>query len=199
MFLREARNLARLDHPGIVSVYDTGRAEGGFFYIVFKFIEGSDLKRRLQEGRLGWGESASLIAAVADALHHAHQNGIVHRDIKPANIMLDREGKPVVADFGGALTREAFGTGPTLVGTPNYMSPEQARRESHRVDARTDVYGLGAVLYEFLTGRTPFQATSRDELLDQIKHRPPTPPRDLDAAVPPELEPHLPEGSGQAC
>jgi serine/threonine protein kinase len=188
MFLREARNLARLDHPGIVAVHDAGRAEGGFFYIVFKFIEGSDLKRRLAESRLSWDESASLVAAVAEALHHAHQVGIIHRDIKPANIMLDREGRPVVADFGVALTREAFGTGPAFVGTPNYMSPEQARRESHRVDARTDIYGLGAVLYELLTGRTPFHAPTRDELLEQIKHCPPTPPRQLDASTPEELE-----------
>ena len=100
----------------------------------------------------------------------------------------DREGRPIVADFGAALTREAFGTGPAFVGTPSYMSPEQARRESHRVDGRTDIYGVGAVLYELLTGRPPFQAAGREELLDQIKHCPPTPPRDLDAAVPAELE-----------
>ena len=188
MFLREARNLARLDHPGIVPVYDTGRADGGFFYIVFKYIDGNDLKRRMAEGRVGWNESATLIAAVAEALHHAHECGLVHRDIKPANIMLDRDGRPIVADFGIALTREAFGTGPAFVGTPSYMSPEQARRESHRVDARTDIYGLGAVLYELLVGRPPFQADTRDALLDQIKQRAPTPPCELDPAIPAELE-----------
>src|SRR5262249_12679027 len=108
-YLAEGRILAGLDHPNIVPVHDLGRTEDGLCFIVSKFIEGSDLATRIKEGRLSFVESAALVASVADALHHAHRQGLVHRDIKPGNILLDKTGKAFVTDFGLALKEEDFG------------------------------------------------------------------------------------------
>src|SRR5262245_13242053 len=187
-YLREARALARLDHPRIVPVHDVGRTADGLCYVVSRYVEGSDLAQRKRQGRWPFRESAELVAVVAEALHHAHTRGLVHRDIKPANILIDLQGRPWVADFGLALRDHDCGQEDKLVGTPAYMSPEQARGEGHRVDGRSDIFSLGVVFYELLTGRKPFRGDTHAQVLEQILRAEERPPRQIDDTIPRELE-----------
>jgi WD40 repeat protein/predicted Ser/Thr protein kinase len=187
-FRTEAQTGARLEHDHIVTVYDVGEIDGQPFYSM-RYVEGESLYDRLREGPLEGREAAKLLEPVARAVHHAHQSGILHRDLKPRNILLDADCRPYVTDFGLAkwleAAQELTQTGEFL-GTPAYMSPEQARSEV--VSPASDVYSLGATLYEMLTGRPPFRAATAAETLRQIADNEPVPPRQLNAEVPRDLE-----------
>ena len=186
-FIKEARAAAGLNHPHIVTVFDAGKTDT-LAYIAMERLHGRDLHEYLYVGsRLGVRQAAALMARIADAVHYAHKRGLIHRDIKPSNIFLSREMKPKVLDFGVALPRsEVDPTQHTqLIGTPNYMSPEQALGKP--IDARSDIFSLGTILYEMVTGKRAFDAPNVDDLLAKLVEAEPEPVTTLRPDTPPEM------------
>ncbi len=188
-FLREPRAAAQLQHPGIVTVFETGE-DGDRPFIVSAFIDGQPLSDLVEAGPLGARRAAEVAAAVADALACAHDAGIVHRDVKPSNVMLDRQGRPLLMDFGLASCRdgaEALTHEGAVMGTPSYMAPEQAAGQRKQARPPCDQYSLGAMLYEMLTGITPFDGPPAVQLFHHMKTEPVS-PRKRKPDVPADLE-----------
>jgi serine/threonine protein kinase len=189
-FRTEAEAVARLQHPGIVQIYDVGE-QAGCPYLALEFVPGGSLADALDGTPLPARRAAQLVLALARAVHHAHQQGIIHRDLKPANVLLTPDGVPKVTDFGLAKLRDSD-TGYTqtgaILGSPSYMAPEQAEARTRDVGPATDIYALGAILYELLTGRPPFKAATLLETLEQVRANEPVPPRRLQPGVPRDLE-----------
>ena len=188
-FLREGQAAAQLRHPNIVAVFEVGEDRRHVF-IVAEYVDGVDLRKWLNHYRPTYREAAEHTAQLAEALHHAHEQGVIHRDLKPANVLLDSQGRPHITDFGLAKWAESS-KGMTvegnILGTPAYMSPEQARGDAGRVDRRTDVYGLGALLYEVLVGKPAFEGDVAS-IVHQVIHCEPQPPGKVANKVPRDLE-----------
>ena len=187
-FRRESRAAAKLKHRNIVPIFETG-TEGGRAYFAMEFVKGHALERRMPE--LSMRRRLEIVRDVARALHYAHGQGVVHRDIKPSNVVLSEDGHPVLMDFGLAKhlgdTRNLTQSG-TIMGTPNFMSPEQAQGDPDAIDGRSDVFSLGAVLYYLLTDRPPFEKSDSIKTVLAVLAEPPVPPRQMNPAVPRDVE-----------
>jgi eukaryotic-like serine/threonine-protein kinase len=189
-FRREAEAAAHLDHPHIVPIFEVGEHEGRQYFSM-KLVDGGSLSRHVDRLRGDWRSIALLASSVARAVHYAHQRGILHRDLKPANILIDRRDTPYVADFGLAKRVEGeagITRSDSILGTPAYMAPELAEGRRESVTTATDVYGLGAILYELLTGLAPFRGPSAIDVLRQVRENDPEPPSRLDRRVSRDLE-----------
>jgi tetratricopeptide (TPR) repeat protein/tRNA A-37 threonylcarbamoyl transferase component Bud32 len=189
-FQNEAEAVALFDHPGIVPIYEVG-LHGDQRYFSMKLIEGAGLDKRLKSSPLKPRVAAELVAEVAEAIHHAHQRGLLHRDLKPANILLDAEGHPHVTDFGLSKRMEqesGLTMSGEIMGTPAYMAPEQAMGRNSHVTTASDVYGLGGILYAAITGREPFQGDSLLETLHKVRAAAPDRPTTINKKVPRDLE-----------
>jgi predicted Ser/Thr protein kinase len=189
-FLAEARHMAQVRHPNVVAVYEAGQA-GGEPYFTMEYIPGEPLAARLTVGPLTPSHAAALIRQVAEAVAHAHSRGIVHRDLKPANVLLDADGRALVTDFGlarhqGGLARLTLPG--DLLGTPAYMSPEQARGDQEMIGEASDIHALGAILYEMLTGRPPYGHDAPAAVFQRLLNEAPVAPRRLRPRVPADLE-----------
>src|SRR5207237_6519818 len=191
---------ARLDHPHIVPIFEVG-TDGDCHFYAMKLLGGGSLADRREAfgpaaggraGRTRQRAAARLVAQIARAVHHAHQHGILHRDLKPANILLDGEGRPLVTDFGLAKRLEEGDSGLTrpgdVVGTPSYMAPEQAAGHVKSLTTATDIYGVGTILYELLTGQPPFKGDGAMDTVHKVIFEEPAPPARLRPTVPRDLE-----------
>jgi len=189
-FEREAKSLAKLRHGHIVAIHEVGRSGGNLFYIM-DFVDGKPLAEILRKGPMTASGAVRVLKQVASAVAYAHNHGIIHRDLKPSNILIDSRGEAFVADFGlardAAIQQDLTASG-LLLGTPAYMSPEQARGDAALIGERTDIYALGAILYECLTGRRPFDKSSIVETIHAVIHREPSSPRYLNRRIPTDLE-----------
>ncbi len=191
-FQREIALTARLEHPGIVRLYEAGSADGTA-YFTMEYVPGCSLDRLLEERQLGPAESLKLMVPLCEAVEQAHRAGVLHRDIKPGNVLIDQDGNPKLTDFGLARTiaredSQRITLSQTTLGTPAYMPPEQARGEIDRIDQRSDVYSLGALLYHLLTEQPPFQGPSLMQTLEEVLRGELIPPRQRNNTVHPEIE-----------
>ncbi|QDV51743.1 bifunctional serine/threonine-protein kinase/formylglycine-generating enzyme family protein [Gimesia fumaroli] len=189
LFLHEAQAAAKLHHPNIVPVYSSGQIDGRG-YIVFKYIQGETLRALLNKQALAHEQAAQICLALAAGLDHAHQQGVIHRDLKPSNILIDETGQPHITDFGLAkridVTASLAHSG-TVLGTIAYMSPEQAKGRSSEIEAHSDIYSLGAILYRMLTNQIPFEGEPH-EVLQRIINQEPVAPRKIEPSIPRDLE-----------
>lgn len=190
-FLAEAESAARLSHPGIVPVYEVGQRDGRYYFSM-KYIEGETLSQRLARGPMPAKEAARMMRIVSSAVHEAHQHGILHRDLKPSNILIDKNGSPVVTDFGLAkqvtsdvdsITRSG-----AIIGTPAFMAPEQASGDRGAVGVGSDVYGLGTILFAMITGQPPFQGRTPVDVLLKVLEQDPPLPHEVNPKVDRDLE-----------
>ena len=186
-FLSEARAVAKLDHPNIVPVYDCGMTSDGHCFVVSKYVRGKELRAEIRKG-ISHREAAKIVCQLARALHAAHVAGIVHRDVKPSNVIIDSKRRPHLLDFGLAYQEQGSDEKDALIGTPAYMSPEQAEGGSHRLDGRSDIYSLAIIFYEMLVGHRPCKSEKAKDILAHLKLGEVRPPRQSDDTIPVELE-----------